>query len=160
MQTKNEAVIETSMGTIVIDLLPNVAPKTVENFKKLVSEKFYDGTAFHRVIPGFMIQGGDPNTRSPNRSEHGKGGPGYTIPAEFSPERHTRGTVSMARRSDPNSAGSQFFIVIQDASHLDGQYTVFGRVKEGMDVADKIVAVPRDAGDNPTQPIPLKITLR
>ncbi len=160
MESKNEAVIETQMGIIVLEFLPKVAPKTVENFKKLASEKFYDGTTFHRVIPGFMIQGGDPNTKSEDRSKHGYGGPGYTVPAEFSAERHMRGAVSMARGSDPNSAGSQFFIVLQDAPHLDGQYTIFARVKQGMDVADKIVSVPRDSRDNPVDRIPMKITLR
>jgi peptidyl-prolyl cis-trans isomerase B (cyclophilin B) len=152
----NSAVIETSMGKIVFDFLPKVAPKTVANFKKLSNECFYDGTTFHRVIPGFMIQGGDPNSKSSDRSTHGVGGPGYTIQAEFSRERHARGAVSMARSADPNSAGSQFFIVVQDAPHLDMQYTIFGRVKEGMDVVDKIVAVPRDSNDNPLERIEMK----
>ena len=155
-----EAVIETKFGKIVVELLPDLAPKTVENFKKLVEKKFYDDTTFHRVIPGFMIQGGDPNSRDADRSQHGLGGPGYTIKAEFSQEKHVRGIVSMARAADPDSAGSQFFIVVKDAPGLDGQYTVFGRVKEGMDVADKIVAVPRDGRDNPLEKVTMKVSLR
>ena len=147
------AVIETNMGTIIFKFHPEVAPKTVENFKKLADEKFYDGTKFHRVIPGFMIQGGDPNSRNPDRSKHGTGGPGYTIPAEFSQIKHKPGIVSMARGSDINSAGSQFFIVVKDSSFLDGQYTAFGEVIQGMDVADKIVNVQRDGNDNPIEPV-------
>ncbi|MFH1262018.1 MAG: peptidylprolyl isomerase [Pseudomonadota bacterium] len=152
----NTAVLETSMGKIVIEFLPSVAPKTVANFKKLANECFYDGTTFHRVIPGFMIQGGDPNSKNADRSTHGRGGPGYMIPAEFNPERHSRGAVSMARSQDPNSAGSQFFIVVNDSPFLDRQYTVFGRVTEGLDVADKIVAVKRDSNDNPLDRIEMK----
>jgi peptidyl-prolyl cis-trans isomerase B (cyclophilin B) len=108
MDLKKEAVIETPKGNIVIEFLPGVAPKTVESFQKLAAQKFYDGTTFHRVIPGFMIQGGDPNSKSEDRATHGRGGPGFTIAAEFSKERHARGAVSMARSQDPNSAGSQF----------------------------------------------------
>lgn len=152
----NTAVIETTMGKIVLEFFPAVAPKTVENFKKLANECFYDGTTFHRVIPGFMIQGGDPNSKNADRSTHGMGGPGYTIKAEFSRERHTRGAVSMARSQDPDSAGSQFFIVVKDAPHLDTQYTLFGRVTEGMDVADKIVSVPKDRRDNPIERVEMK----
>lgn len=155
-----EAVIETKMGKIVIEFLPKVAPKTVENFLKLAGENFYNGTTFHRVIPGFMIQGGDPNSKSPDKSKHGMGGPGYNIKAEFSKEQHLRGAVSMARSSEPDSAGSQFFIVVKDSPWLDGQYTIFGRVKEGMDVADKIVALPRDGRDNPNDRIEMKVSLR
>jgi peptidyl-prolyl cis-trans isomerase B (cyclophilin B) len=151
-----QAVIETTMGKIVLDLLPNVAPQTVANFKKLANQCFYDGTTFHRVIPGFMIQGGDPNSKNPDRSSHGMGGPGYNIKAEFSNERHSRGAVSMARSADPDSAGSQFFVVVQDAPHLDRQYTIFGRVAEGMDVADKIVSVNRDRSDNPLERVEMK----
>jgi peptidyl-prolyl cis-trans isomerase B (cyclophilin B) len=150
------AVIETKFGNITVDFLPEIAPKTVENFKKLAGQCFYDGTTFHRVIPGFMIQGGDPNSRSTDRSRHGTGGPGYNIKAEFSRERHTRGAVSMARSSDPDSAGSQFFIVVADAPHLDMQYTIFGRVSSGMDVVDKIVSVSRDARDNPLEKVEMK----
>lgn len=152
----NTAVIETSMGNITIDFLPGVAPATVANFKKLANECFYDGTTFHRVIPGFMIQGGDPNSKGTDRSTHGLGGPGYTIKAEFNAERHIRGAVSMARAADPNSAGSQFFIVVKDSPFLDWQYTVFGRVTEGMDVADKIVSVPKDGNDNPLERVEMK----
>jgi peptidyl-prolyl cis-trans isomerase B (cyclophilin B) len=155
-----QAVIETKFGKIVIDFLPNVAPKTVDNFKKLASQGFYNGTTFHRVIPGFMIQGGDPNSKSPDKSSHGTGGPGYTIKAEFNEERHTRGAVSMARSAHPDSAGSQFFIVIKDSNYLDRQYTVFGRVVEGMDVADKIVAAQRDGNDNPIERVEMKVSLR
>jgi peptidyl-prolyl cis-trans isomerase B (cyclophilin B) len=155
-----EAVIDTKFGKIVFEFLPKVAPKTVANFQKLAESCFYDGTTFHRVIPGFMIQGGDPNSKSKDRSQHGVGGPGYTIKAEFSREAHTRGAVSMARSADPDSAGSQFFVVVNDAPHLDTQYTLFGRVKEGMDVVDKIVSVPRDSRDNPNDRVEMKVTLR
>ena len=135
-----KAIIETIYGNIVIVLLPVVAPKHVENFIKLSKDGFYDGTTFHRVIPGFMIQGGDPNSKDNDRSNDGMGGPGYTINAEFNEISHKRGILSMARSNDPNSAGSQFFIVVKDSTQLDRQYTVFGRVTEGMDVADKIVS--------------------
>jgi cyclophilin family peptidyl-prolyl cis-trans isomerase len=149
-------VIETDFGKIVFRFLPDKAPGHVENFKKLARSGFYDGTAFHRVIPGFMIQGGDPNSRSDDRSRHGTGGPGYSIPAEFNDLSHVRGVVSMARSSDPNSAGSQFFIVVADSTFLDRQYSAFGRVVEGMEVADKIVNLPRDARDNPLQKAVMK----
>lgn len=145
------ATIETNFGTIVFELFPNIAPETVRNFTKLAKEKFYDGTLFHRVIPGFMIQGGDPNTKRPDKSKWGMGGPGYTVKAEFNSRSHLRGIVSMARAADPNSAGSQFFIVTTDSTFLDRQYTVFGEVKNGIDVADKIVNLPRDRNDCPTQ---------
>ena len=145
------ATIETNFGTIVLELLPNIAPETVRNFTKLAKEKFYDGTLFHRVSPGFMIQGGDPNTNRPDKSKWGMGGPGYTIKAEFNSKSHLRGMVSMARAADPNSAGSQFFIVTTDSTFLDRQYTVFGEVKNGIDVADKIVNLSRDRNDCPTQ---------
>ena len=147
------AVIETNMGTIVFKFHPEVAPKTVENFKKLANSGFYNGTHFHRVIPEFMIQGGDPNSRSSNRSIHGMGGPGYKIPAEFSKLLHTRGMVSMARGEDINSAGSQFFIMVKDTPDLDGKYTIFGEVIQGMDVVDKIVNVRRDGNNNPIDPV-------
>jgi peptidyl-prolyl cis-trans isomerase B (cyclophilin B) len=136
-------IIETNLGTIVFKLLPELAPETVRSFEKLAKDGFYDGTLFHRVIPGFMIQGGDPNTKSGNKSTWGTGGPGYTIKAEFSSRSHHRGIVSMARAQDPNSAGSQFFIVTTDSTFLDRQYTVFGEVTEGMDIADKIVKLQR-----------------
>ncbi|MDP6124719.1 MAG: peptidylprolyl isomerase [Candidatus Latescibacteria bacterium] len=151
--------METTMGDIVIQLMPDVAPKHSENFLKLVSEGFYDNTTFHRVIPGFMIQGGDPNTKGDDRSTHGMGGPGRTIKAEFNDEPHDRGIVSMARSQDPDSAGSQFFVVVKDSHFLDGQYTVFGKVVSGMDVADKIVNSPKDDRDNPLERIEMKVTI-
>ncbi len=144
-------VIETNFGKIVIEFFSEDAPKTVENFVKLASSSFYDGTLFHRVIPGFMIQGGDPNTKSSNRRSWGSSGPGYTIKAEFNSRSHVRGVVSMARAQDPDSAGSQFFIVVKDSKFLDRQYTVFGKVVEGMDVVDKIVNLERDSNDAPIQ---------
>jgi peptidyl-prolyl cis-trans isomerase B (cyclophilin B) len=143
------AIIETNLGRIVFKLFPDLAPETVRNFEKLTRDGFYNGTLFHRVIPGFMIQGGDPNTKSGNKSTWGMGGPGHMIKAEFSSRSHLRGIVSMARAQDPNSAGSQFFIVTTDSTFLDRQYTVFGEVIEGMDVADKIVSLPRDRNDCP-----------
>jgi peptidyl-prolyl cis-trans isomerase B (cyclophilin B) len=145
------AIIETNLGKIVFKLLPDLAPETVRNFEKLARDGFYNGTLFHRVIPGFMIQGGDPNTKSGNKSTWGTGGPGHTIKAEFSSRSHHRGIVSMARAQDPNSAGSQFFIVTTDSTFLDRQYTVFGEVIEGMDVADKIVNLQRDRNDCPLE---------
>jgi len=143
--------IETNHGKIIFKLLPELAPETVRNFEKLAKEGFYDGTLFHRVIPGFMIQGGDPNTKGGDKSTWGTGGPGYTIKAEFNSRSHLRGIVSMARAMDPDSAGSQFFIVTTDSTFLDREYTVFGEVIEGMDVADKIVNLPRDKNDCPLQ---------
>lgn len=144
-----KTIIETNHGKILFNLLPDIAPETVRNFTKLVESGFYDGTLFHRIIPGFMIQGGDPNSKLPEKSKWGSGGPGYTINAEFSSRSHLRGIVSMARATDPNSAGSQFFIVTTDSTFLDGEYTVFGEVIEGMDVADKIVNLQKDANDCP-----------
>ena len=157
VQAEEVAVIETSKGTIEISFMEDKAPGHVKNFKDLAKKKFYDGTTFHRVIPGFMIQGGDPNSKSPDKSRHGIGGPGYTIKAEFSDVPHKRGIVSMARSQDPDSAGSQFFIVVNDAPFLDGKYTVFGKVTKGMDVADQIVNSPRDPRDNPNERIEMKI---
>jgi cyclophilin family peptidyl-prolyl cis-trans isomerase len=156
--------LTTSEGVIVIKLDAVAAPKHAENFKKLVKEGFYDGTTFHRVIPGFMIQGGDPLSKDQaKRSEHGTGGPGYTIPAEIG-KKHKRGSVAAARQGDQvnpkrESSGSQFYICVVDTTFLDGQYTVFGEVIEGMDVADKIVAKPRDARDNPKEPVTVKAKL-
>jgi cyclophilin family peptidyl-prolyl cis-trans isomerase len=143
------AVFNTNHGVIKVGFLPDKAPKHVEAFKKLVKDGFYDGTKFHRVIPGFMIQGGDPNSKLPDRSRHGTGGPGYSLPAEFNDVKHERGILSAARSSDPNSAGSQFFLMVANSPHLDRQYSAFGKVLEGMDVVDKIVALPRDGRDNP-----------
>ena len=160
IEEKNQVAIGVQAGNIVIRLMPEVAPKSVANFKKLAEAGFYDLTTFHRVIPGFVIQGGDPLSKDKDRSNDGTGGPGYTIPAEFSEESHTRGAVSMARGPDPNSAGSQFFIVVQNAPKLDRQYTIFGRVISGMDVVDKIVSVPRDMNDNPLQPVQMLLHLK
>lgn len=143
------AVLKTSLGTIVFRFYEKDAPKHVANFKKLAGEAFYDGTTFHRIIPGFMIQGGDPNSKDADRSNDGTGGSGTNIVAEFNANKHLRGTVSMARAQDPNSASCQFFICVKPTPFLDGQYSVFGQVIEGMDVVDKIVSVPRDARDNP-----------
>ena len=146
-----EVTIKTDFGSIKFTLLPDIAPETVRNFSKLAGSGFYNGTLYHRVIPGFMIQGGDPNTKSPDKSMWGQGGPGYNLKAEFNSRSHLRGIVSMARSTDPDSAGSQFFIVTSDSTFLDKQYTVFGEVTEGMEVADKIVNLPRDGNDCPNQ---------
>jgi peptidyl-prolyl cis-trans isomerase B (cyclophilin B) len=147
----SKATIETNFGKIAFELLPNLAPETVRSFVNLAKTSFYNGVLFHRVIPGFMIQGGDPNTKKSDKNKWGTGGPGYTIKAEFNSKSHLRGIVSMARATDPDSAGSQFFIVTTDSTFLDRQYTVFGQVIEGMDVADKIVNLPRDKNDCPNQ---------
>jgi peptidyl-prolyl cis-trans isomerase B (cyclophilin B) len=137
------AVIKTTEGEMVLSFWPDAAPKTVENFKKLAKQGFYDGTAFHRVIEGFMIQGGDPYTKDPAKEAMaGTGGPGYTIPAEFNDHKHVRGVLSMARTADPNSAGSQFFICLAPAPHLDHQYTAFGKLIKGDDVLGKIGSTP------------------
>ncbi len=153
VQKKEVAVITTSLGKIEVEFFADKAPGHVANFTKLAKSGFYDSTYFHRVIPGFMVQGGDPNTKDNNRANDGTGGPGYTIDAEFNDIHHARGILSMARSQDPNSAGSQFFIMVDDAPYLDGQYTAFGKVIEGMDVVDKIVSVPRDGRDNPLKSI-------
>ena len=144
-------VIEMENGDVMRgELYPEIAPITVENFEKLAGEKFYDGLTFHRVIPGFMIQGGCPRG-------NGTGGPGYNIKGEFAANgvandlKHTRGVLSMARAMDPNSAGSQFFIMVEDAPHLDGQYAAFGKVTEGMDAADRIVSVKTGWNDCPRE---------
>lgn len=142
------AILDTDKGRIVVKFFSNKAPNHVKNFIKLAEKGFYDGTKFHRTIPGFMIQGGDPNTKKSDRSVWGQGGPGYTVKAEFNDIHHARGILSMARAQDPNSAGSQFFIMVADNSGLDGQYTVFGQVIEGMDVVDKIVNLPSDPNNN------------
>jgi len=151
------AVIETKFGKIEMELFADKAPGHVKNFKDLAKTGFYDGTIFHRVIPGFMIQGGDPNTKSDDRSAHGMGGPGHSINAEFNDTLHKRGILSMARSQDPNSAGSQFFIVVKKSSFLDGKYTAFGKVLSGMAVADQIVNAPRDKRDNPDERIEMKV---
>jgi peptidyl-prolyl cis-trans isomerase B (cyclophilin B) len=154
-----KAIIETKFGNITLKFFPDVAPGHVKNFIDLAKKGFYDGTTFHRVIPGFMIQGGDPNSKNPDKSTHGMGGPGYTIKAEFNDRPHKRGTLSMARAQNPDSAGSQFFICVKDAPFLDRQYTVFGEVESGMDVVDKIVSQPRDARDNPNDRIEMKVKI-
>jgi len=146
-----DAIIKTGFGNIKFSLLPDIAPETVRNFSQLAKSKFYNETLFHRVIPGFMIQGGDPNTKNPDKSTWGQGGPGYNLKAEFNTRSHLRGIVSMARANDPDSAGSQFFIITSDSTFLDRQYTVFGEVVDGMEVADKIVNLPRDGNDCPKQ---------
>jgi peptidyl-prolyl cis-trans isomerase B (cyclophilin B) len=153
------AVIETKLGEIEIEFLEDKAPGHVKNFLDLARKGFYDGTTFHRVIPGFMIQGGCPNTKdaSKGKAGHGTGGPGYTIKSEFNDTAHKRGVVSMARAQDPNSAGSQFFICVADSGFLDRQYSAFGRVVRGMEVADKIVAAPRDRNDNPNDRVEMKV---
>jgi len=144
-------IIKTGFGNIKFNLVSDIAPETVRNFSQLAKSGFYNGTLFHRIIPGFMIQGGDPNTKNPDKSTWGQGGPGYNLKAEFNTRSHLRGIVSMARASDPDSAGSQFFIVTNDSTFLDRQYTVFGEVVDGMEVADKIVNLPRDGNDCPKQ---------
>jgi peptidyl-prolyl cis-trans isomerase B (cyclophilin B) len=155
-----QAIIETKFGSMEIRFFPDKAPKHVENFIKLAKSGFYDKTIFHRVIPGFMVQGGDPNTKDEkDKSRYGTGGPGYNVKAEFNDHPHVRGAVSMARTQDPNSAGSQFFIVVKDAPQLNGQYTVFGEVVKGLEVADKIVSQPRDAQDNPLERIEMTVKI-
>ncbi len=154
------AVIKTKFGEMEIKFYPEVAPKHVENFIKLAKEGFYNGTIFHRVIPGFMIQGGDPNTKdSLKKDTYGQGGPGYSINAEFNDIPHKRGVLSMARANDPNSAGSQFFIVVEDSRFLDRKYTVFGEVTRGLGVADKIVNLARDERDNPKERVEMTVTI-
>lgn len=162
MQVDENPIVTIEMedgGIIKIELEPNIAPNTVANFVALVEDQFYDGLIFHRVIPGFMIQGGDPDG-------NGMGGPGYSIAGEFSSNgvenhlKHERGVISMARSQDPDSAGSQFFIMVEDASHLDDDYAAFGKVIEGMDIVDQIVNVERDAVDKPlTDQVMKKVTI-
>jgi peptidyl-prolyl cis-trans isomerase B (cyclophilin B) len=157
--TDTTAVIETKFGKIELKFFPEVAPNHVNNFIELAKKGFYDGTTFHRVIPGFMIQGGDPNSKDPDRKKHGMGGPGHTVKAEFNQTPHKRGILSMARSADPDSAGSQFFICVADAPFLDRQYTAFGQVTSGMEAADKIVSQPRDKQDNPLERVEIKVQL-
>jgi cyclophilin family peptidyl-prolyl cis-trans isomerase len=155
------AELHTSAGEIDIRFYPDAAPNHVKNFIDLAEKGFYNGTKFHRVIPGFMIQGGDPNTISGSPSTWGTGGSGKNVAAEFNSIHHARGVVSMARSNDPNSASSQFFICVADAGSLDNQYTAFGKVTKGMDVADKIVNAPRNASDRPNNPTSIdKIVIR
>jgi cyclophilin family peptidyl-prolyl cis-trans isomerase len=159
------AVIETKFGKIVIEFYDKDAPKTTANFIKLANDGFYSGTTFHRVIPNFMIQGGDPiSKKDPKSGGVGTGGPGYTVPAEIKRD-NSRGAVATARQGDDfnpkrESSGSQFFINVKDNGFLNGGYTVFGNVIAGMDVADKIVNVPRDGRDNPNDPVVMtKVTI-
>lgn len=167
------AIIKTKFGDIEIKFLPDLAPNHVENFIKLAKSGFYNGTIFHRVIPGFMIQGGDPNTKdSLKKNAYGQGGPGHNVKGEFSDLPHKRGMVSMARAQDPDSAGSQFFIVVEESRFLDRKYTIFGEVVKGIGVADKIVGLPRvmcqtgapspaDKGpcDNPIDRVEMTVTI-
>ncbi|MGA2544263.1 MAG: peptidylprolyl isomerase [Verrucomicrobiota bacterium] len=147
---KEVAVIQTTEGDMVIEFWTDAAPKTIENFKKLAKSGFYDGTAFHRVIKGFMIQGGDPNTKDPAKeASWGMGDPGYKIDAEFNDHPHVRGVISMARSNDPNSAGSQFFICHGNPSSLDHHYTTFGKLIKGDDVLEKIATTPTHPPDRP-----------
>ena len=155
----SSAIIKTSFGNIELRFFPELAPNHVDNFIGLAKKGYYDGTVFHRVIPGFMVQGGDPNTKSPNRARHGIGGPGYTLKAEFNDRKHVRGILSMARMSHPDSGGSQFFLIVKDSPWLDGKYTVFGEVVSGMDVVDRLVNLPRDRRDNPLERVELKVSI-
>jgi len=158
---KEVAVIKTNQGTIVFELLPDVAPKMVENFKELAKSGFYNGTTFHRVINGFMIQGGDPLSKDNDPTNDGTGDGPRKMPAEFTTKySHVRGMVSTARSSDPNSGSCQFFIVQKDSTFLDNKYTIFGRVLEGLDVVDKISLVPKDRNDRPLQNVTMeKVTI-
>jgi peptidyl-prolyl cis-trans isomerase B (cyclophilin B) len=157
------ATLQTDLGDITIKFFYDKAPKHVENFVDLSASGFYDGTMFHRVIPGFMIQGGDPNTKKPEDPMHAYGTGGHVVDghevrlkAEFNDTSHRRGIVSMARSQEPDSASSQFFIVVKDSTFLDGKYSAFGEVVSGMDIADKIASVPRNAQDRPNQPVRIK----
>ena len=148
------AVIKTNLGTMVLEFYPEVAPKHVENFKTLAKKGFYDGTAFHRVIRGFMIQGGDPLTKDDaNMARWGTGDPGYKIKAEFNDKPHVRGVLSMARSQDPDSAGSQFFICHDNAGSLDHKYTAFGKLIKGDDVLEKIATTETAPGDRPVKKV-------
>ena len=157
--SEQRAIIHTNLGDITLKFFPEVAPNHVNNFIELAKKGFYNGTTFHRVIPKFVIQGGDPNSKNPDRSKHGMGGPGYQLKAEFNKKPHRRGTLSMARSGHPDSAGSQFFICVADIPSLDGQYTVFGEVVKGMEVVDKIVSQPRDGNDNPRDRIEMTVDI-
>jgi cyclophilin family peptidyl-prolyl cis-trans isomerase len=161
------AVISTKLGDMLIKFYSAEAPRHVENFINLVKMGFYNGCTFHRVVPGFMIQGGDPLSKQPDRTLHGTGGPGYALSPEPNDRPHRRGALSMAKMPresnstrDPNDSGSQFFICVVDASGLDRTYTVFGEVYRGIEVADKIVALPRDEFDNPLVPVEMTITVK
>ena len=148
-------------GDIEVELYPNIAPKTCKNFDELVSKKFYDGTAFHRVIPHFMIQGGDPNSKNKSKDTWGFGDPGQkTVPAEFNSLKHERGVISMARSADPNSATSQFFIMHDKSPQLDGQYTGFGKVVKGIEVVDKVCKVKLGGPQNSAPDVKVVMTIK
>lgn len=153
---KETAVIKTTYGEMTIAFWPEVAPKTVENFKKLARDGFYDGTAFHRIIKGFMIQGGCPNTKEGARGMPGTGDPGYKVKAEFNDKAHVRGVISMARSQSPDSAGCQFFICHGDARFLDRQYTAFGQLVKGDDVLEKIATLPTKSGGGGEKSTPIE----
>ena len=157
--SEQQAIIHTKLGDITLKFFPEVAPNHVKSFIELVQKGFYNGTTFHRVVPKFVIQGGDPNSKSPDRSIHGMGGPGYNVKAEFSNKPHKRGTLSMARSAHPDSAGSQFFICVAEVPSLNGKYAVFGKVTTGMEVVDKIVSQPRDGNDNPNDRIEVTVDI-
>ena len=169
----NVAVISTNFGDMVVEFYPDIAPMHVESFMALVNEEYFNGTTFHRVIPGFMIQGGDPNSRNENRATHGTGGRAgkffglgneedsstWLIPQEFSDTPHVKGILSMARTNDPNSASSQFFVCHDNANFLDNNYTVFGKVIDGLDIIDKIANVAKDQNDNPLERVEMSIRI-
>ncbi len=157
--SEQQAIIHTTLGDITLKFFPDVAPNHVNKFIELAKQGFYNGTTFHRVVPKFVIQGGDPNSKNTDRSKHGMGGPGYQLKAEFNNKPHRRGTLSMARSAQPDSAGSQFFICVADVHFLDRQYTVFGEVVKGMEVVDKIVLQPRDGNDNPNDRIEMTMDI-
>lgn len=166
-------VISTEFGDIVVEFFPDDAPMHVESFKILANKGYFDSTTFHRVIPGFVIQGGDPNSKDDNRNNDGMGGhagkffgigrkddpESWMIPSEFNARQHTRGTLSMARSRNPDSAGSQFFICVVDVHQLNGKYSVFGQVIHGLDIVDQIVNQPRDDKDNPLTPVPMIVKI-
>ena len=169
----NVAVISTNFGDMVVELYPDIAPMHVESFMALINEEYFNGTTFHRVIPGFMIQGGDPNSRNENRATHGTGGRAgkffglgneedpstWLIPQEFSNTPHVKGILSMARTNDPNSASSQFFVCHDNANFLDNNYTVFGKVIDGLDIIDQIANVAKDQNDNPLEKVEMSIRI-
>jgi len=157
---ESKAIIHTDFGDITLRFFPKLAPNHVNSFIELAKKGFYDGTIFHRVIPGFVIQGGDPNSKSHEKAQHGTGGPDYRLKAEFNSRPHKRGILSMARSSQLDSAGSQFFICVSDVPSLNEKYTVFGEVTKGMDVADRIVSLPRDGRDNPLKRVEIKVEIR
>ena len=169
----NVAVISTNFGDMVVEFYPDIAPMHVESFMALVNEEYFNGTTFHRVIPGFMIQGGDPNSRNENRATHGTGGRAgkffglgneedpstWLIPQEFSNTPHVKGILSMARTNDPNSASSQFFVCHDNANFLDNNYNVFGKVIDGLDIIDQIANVAKDQNDNPLEKVEMSIRI-